>query len=166
MSAAALLLVACGALLDTRWVRARMGRRARARLLALYARARDRRTLEPLAPLMGTLEESGAALAVGAAASALLYLLLGVPDDEASRERLLVALPFFLGLVVVGASLLRLILLAPRAFLLWLLYLALGAMEWAGRRVLGERAAAERRPFTYAAVLAAAGVLAAGWWVG
>ena len=165
--AGAALLLALGVLLDTPWVRARFARRMRARLLGAYALARDRHALIPLAPFLDQLEESGVALAIGGALSALALLLFGQSlqgPGSSPNLRLFLVLPLYLGVLVTAASLLRLVLLAPRAFFLWLLRLALTAVEWVGRAAFGERAAVERRPFSYAAVLlvVAAGV---GWGV-
>lgn len=162
--AALLLLLALGALLELPWVRARVARRARARLAALFALARDRHALAPLVPLLRELEEAGAALVVGAAVSGLLYVVLGLAVQSPGADpgvRTLVSLPFALGSIVMAAVLLRLLLLAPRAVLLWLLRGALEGVE-AVARPLGRGGVSERRPFLVGALLAAGVLLGAG----
>jgi hypothetical protein len=166
---AALLLVALGALLDTPWVRARVLRTDRARLAGALARARARPTPEPLYPFFRDMEEGGAALVMGGAVSGLLLLVLGAPETPLGR--LALGTPLYLGLGLVTLAVVRLLLLAPRAFLLWLLRLFVLGTERVLRPLLGERGAPDRLPFTYGALLlvsaAAAGwltVAAVRWW--
>ncbi len=153
-----------GALLDLAARRLRPLRRARDRLAARLLRARSRGTPEPLAPFFRDLEEGGAALVIGAGMSGLLLLLFGPGRDDEGLRRLLIALPVYLGGLVVVLALARLLLLAPRALGLWLLRLGVVGTERLVRRALRERGAPGRIPFTYAALLAAEVVVAA--WAG
>ncbi|HEV2145790.1 MAG TPA: hypothetical protein VGR37_00080 [Longimicrobiaceae bacterium] len=157
---AALLLVALGALLDTPWVRARILRTDRARLAGALVRARSRPTPEPLYPFFRDLEEGGAALVMGGAVSGLLLLVFGSPETPLGR--LALGTPLYLGLGLVTLAVVRLLLLAPRAFLLWLLRISVLGTERVLRLLLEERGAPDRIPFTYGALLVVWAV-AAGW---
>lgn len=166
---AALLLVAFGALLDAPRVRDRVLTVDRRRLARGLMRARLRAPPEPLYPFFRDLEEAGAALVAGGAASGILYLLLGSSTEGLGR--LALGVPLYLGLGLVTVALARLLLLAPRALLLWLLRGAVLGTERLLRALLGDRAAPDRIPFTYGALLvvwaAALAWSAAGlarWW--
>lgn len=168
-SAAALLLVALGTLLDAPRVRDRVLTTDRRRLARGLARARLRATPEPLYPFFRDLEEAGAALVLGGAMSGILYLLLG--SSTAGLGRLALGVPLYLGLGLVTVALVRLLLLAPRALFLWLLRGAVLGTERLLRLLLGDRASPDRIPFTYGALLVlwtvaaawAAAALARGW---
>ncbi|HEU0078469.1 MAG TPA: hypothetical protein VFQ76_12505 [Longimicrobiaceae bacterium] len=166
---AALCVVALGALLEAPRVRDRVLMVDRRRLRAALVRARLRGTPEPLLPFFRDLEEGGAGLVMGAAVSAILFLLFGA--TVFGFRRLLLGIPLYLGLGLVTMALARLLLLAPRALSLWLLRLAVLATERLLRLLLGERAAPERIPFVYGALLAvwagaAVGLATAAvrWW--
>ncbi|MBV9775393.1 MAG: hypothetical protein JO040_15665, partial [Gemmatimonadetes bacterium] len=106
------------------------------------------------------------AFVVAAAVSGLLFLVVGIPPAEESEptlRQLAVLGPLYLGLLVLLMALLRLVLLVPQAFFLWLVRLGLGVTGGVGRALAGERGAVEARPFTHAALLAAVAVL--GVWV-
>ncbi len=168
---AALGVLALGALLEAPRVRDRVLMVDRRRLRDALVRARLRGTPEPLLPFLRDLEEGGAGLVMGAAVSAILFVLFGA--SVFGVRRLLLGVPLYLGLGLVTVALVRLLLLAPRAFSLWLLRAAVLATERVLRLFLGERAAPERIPFVYGALLAleAAAVVAAAaeavrWWRG
>jgi hypothetical protein len=147
------LLLLGGALLDSRWVRRRVGRRARARLVGLYARARDRRRMVELRRFFTTLEDGGVALAMGATVSGFLFILLGLafrtPDGAFPWVHVAASLPFGVGLFLAVISLLELLLLVPETLFLRALGLALEGVE----RLLRTPDVTERRPFTVAALL-------------
>ncbi|MET0400276.1 MAG: hypothetical protein ABW277_26035 [Longimicrobiaceae bacterium] len=170
-SAAALVVLALGALLEAPRVRDRVLMVDRRRLRGALVRARLRGTPEPLLPFFRDLEEGGAGLVMGAAVSAILFLLFGA--TVFGVRRLLLGVPLYLGLGLVTVALVRLLLLAPRALGLWLLRVAVLATERLMRLILGERAAPERIPFVYGALLvvwagAAIGLATAAvrWWRG
>lgn len=128
----------------------------------------------PLTPFVRELEESAVALAVGSTVTAFLYLVFGLAGgsgEQATVLRVVVSLPFYLGVMLAAVSLFQLVMLAPWALLLRLLGIALEGVERAAVRVFGAGARVERRPFTYAALLVAleaglvaAAVAAAEWW--
>jgi hypothetical protein len=149
---AALGVLALGALLEAPRVRGRVLMVDRRRLCGALVRARLRGTPEPLLPFFRDLEEGGAGLVMGAAVSAILFLLFGA--SAFGVRRLLLGVPLYLGLGLVTVALARLLLLAPRAFFLWLLRIAVLATERVLRLLLGERAAPEHIPFVYGALLA------------
>ncbi len=151
-AAAALCVLALGALLEAPRVRDRVLMVDRQRLRGALVRARLRGTPEPLLPFFRDLEEGAAGLVMGAAVSAILFLLFGA--SVLGVRRLLLGIPLYLGLGLVTVALVRLLLLAPRAFGLWLLRIAVLATERVLRLLLGERAAPERIPFVYGALLA------------
>lgn len=166
---AALLVLALGALLEAPRVRDRVLMVDRRRLRGALVRARLRGTPEPLLPFFRDLEEGGAGLVMGAAVSGLLFLLFGA--EVFGIRRLLLGIPLYLGLGLVTVALVRLLLLAPRAFFLWLLRIAVLATERLLRLFGGERAGPERIPFVYGALLlvwtgAAVGMATAAlrWW--
>lgn len=166
---AALCVLALGALLDAPRVRDRVLMVDRRRLRGALVRARLRGTPEPLLPFFRDLEEGGAGLVMGAAVSAILFLLFGA--TVMGVHRLLLGVPLYLGLGLVTVALVRLLLLAPRALGLWLLRAAVLATERLLRLLLGERAVPERIPFVYGALLVvwaggAVGLAAAAvkWW--
>ena len=168
---AALCVLALGALLEAPRVRDRVLMVDRRRLRGALVRARLRGTPEPLLPFFRDLEEGAAGLVMGAAVSAILFLLFGA--SVLGVRRLLLGIPLYLGLGLVTVALVRLLLLAPRAFGLWLLRIAVLATERVLRLLLGERAAPERIPFVYGALLALEGAALIGavveavrWWRG
>jgi hypothetical protein len=141
----------------------------RRRLRGALVRARLRGTPEPLLPYFRDLEEGAAGLVMGAAVSAILFLLLGA--SVFGVRRLLLGIPLYMGLGLVTIALARLVLLAPRALFLWLLRIAVLATERLLRLAGGERATPERIPFVYGALLAvwtgaAIGLVTAAvrWW--
>lgn len=154
---AGLLLLAAGALLDSRWVRERVGRRARGRLVGLYARARDRTRLVALRRFFTTLEDGGVALAVGGTVSGLLFIFLGLafggPEGDFPWVHVVASLPFGVGLFLAVISLLELLLLVPETLFLQALGLALERVERVAGRLFRSPNVTERRPFTVAALL-------------
>lgn len=168
---AALCAVALGALLEAPRVRDRVLMVDRRRLRDALVRARRRGTPEPLLPFFRDLEEGAAGLVMGAAVSAILFLLFGA--SAFGVRRLLLGVPLYLGLGLATVALARLLLLAPRALVQWLLRIAVLATERVLLLLLGERAAPERIPFVYGALLAVwtgaavgAVVEAVRWWRG
>jgi hypothetical protein len=151
-SGAALVVLALGGLLEAPRIRDRVLMVDRRRLRGALVRARLRGTPEPLLPYFRDLEEGAAGLVMGAAVSAILFLLLGA--SVYGVRRLLLGIPLYMGLGLVTIALARLVLLAPRALMLWLLRIAVLAAERLLRLAGGERATPERIPFVYGALLA------------
>ena len=149
---AALLALALGALLEAPRVRDRVLMVDRRRLRGALVRARLRGTPEPLLPFFRDLEEGAAGLVMGAAVSSILFLLVGASVSGVGR--LLLGVPLYFGLGLVTVALARLLLLAPRALLQWLLRIGVLATERLLRLAAGERATPERIPFVYGALLA------------